>query len=127
MLDDNQMVYPERHCCPDALSEIRMMKAMSSDIEEIPCLSWLQNKDKEGGINGMKGNFFCIFVAERSQHLESVSVCLTESQCVPMCLTCLSDPFRSVTGSSVDLGQGRSRSGRMVRERGAVLSRLRAQ
>lgn len=34
MLDDNEMVYPERHCCPDALSEIRMMKAMSSDLGE---------------------------------------------------------------------------------------------
>jgi len=43
MLDDNEMVYPECHCCPDALSEIRMMKAMSSDVEEIP-LNWLQNK-----------------------------------------------------------------------------------
>ena len=44
MLDDNEMVYPEHHCCPDALSEIRMMKAVSSDVEEIACLSWLQIK-----------------------------------------------------------------------------------
>lgn len=36
MLDENEMVFPECHCCPDALSEIRMMKVTSSDVEEIP-------------------------------------------------------------------------------------------
>jgi hypothetical protein len=95
MLDDNQMVYPERHCCPDALSEIRMMKAMSSDIEEIPCLSWLQNKDKEGGINGMKGNIFFVFSLPKDHSTLRVSQCvslrLNVSQCVLRAFQILSD------------------------------------
>ena len=56
MLDDNEMVYSQHHCCPDALSEIRMMKAVSSEVEEIACLSSLQNVTNKENIKDLKGN-----------------------------------------------------------------------
>ena len=73
MLDDNEMVYPECHCCPDALSEIRMMKVMSSDVEEIP-LIWLHN------ITGlsMKENIrdSLIFSLQKDDSILRVSQCV---------------------------------------------------
>lgn len=53
MLDDNEMVYPECHCCPDALSEIRMMKEAA--------LTWVKGVREVEGWSENVGLFFHVY------------------------------------------------------------------